>query len=96
MKEKVYFYEVGMRRKKQDLYIRGMVSFVVNDDGDRIKVLSTQPPWIFVEVDSEEDVDRVVMRWWGLFVDRLRKFTSSSTIVKPVTIREVSKDEHSQ
>lgn len=96
LEEKVYYYEIGMKRKEQDLYIRGVANFIIDERDEGIIVLSAQPPWIRVIVSNESEINNVVNRWWNLFVGRFRKMVGGKTIVKPIVFREVRNDEDSE
>lgn len=89
MSKRTYMYSIGLKRGDRDLVIDGIIEFLVFKDDGGISVVSTRPPFVRVKVENDADVDRVVDYWWRLFVNRMDKFSSGKTIVKPIRIVRV-------
>lgn len=97
MNKRTYMYTVGLKRRDKDLIIDGIVEFLIFRDDSGVSVVSTRPPFVRVKVEDDTEIDKVVNYWWKMFVNRLDKFSSGKTIVKPVRIVEVTnKNENSK
>ena len=89
MNKHTYMYTVGLKRGNKDLMIDGIIEFLVFEDNNGISIISTRPPFVRVRVKTDAEIDKVVNYWWKLFVNRLNKFSSGKTMVKPIRIVEV-------
>lgn len=89
MNKHTYMYTVGLKRGNKDLMIDGIIEFLIFEDNNGISIISTRPPFVRVKVKADAEIDKVVNYWWKLFVNRLNKFSSGKTMVKPIRIVEV-------